>query len=589
MSFLMGLVLIVGFFIWPLLQIGHDVLKLKSRYDQIKISRQQKNFTGIQTALAGVPKPLNNITANLKTLSYLKWVPGISGYWKTFYNFSQSGGYAVQGIQTMMPALDKAAPLFGYRTATVTKVATVSGKQKIAAFAHALPTIAPALLRADKSFTLANQYLQAINPKALPGHNITSLQQFSNGFVHNIPTIAHSVSIVQSVLGIPSPKRYLLIFQNSGELRPTGGFMTAYGYVNLNNGLLGKLTAHNIYSLANVVQYRPPAPPILGYVYTQHWHIRDANLSPNVPTTVGYIYRFYDSIPDAPHVNGVIFVDTWFVDNLLKAVGPITMPKTYHNLVITSQNANYEMEYLAERAGYSATVRKKFIGVMMHILIHKVMSSHGSQLARVISVVSSSLAQKLVLLNFNNPAAESLVKQFNWGGTVAHHVKGDYLQVVDANLGGHKDNYFMHYYVNSNITKVGDRYLQSTRITWVNPAVLDHNWLVVPYKAWVRVFVPYGSQLVSITGNVNGVPEQYNNNRVNKTVFGDHIDIPGRKSLKNPPAKGGLTFKYWLPKGMNPSQYVIQKQPGVRGLHETIHFGSFSKQFYLTQDTTIHF
>lgn len=591
MSWLAIFVGIVMFLLWPLGSLAFDGLQAKADLSQLKAGKRAHNFSLISTAISRLTGPMRGIKNNVARLSYLQWIPGISGYWKDANALSQAGYYGMQGLGIMMPQLSKVAPLFGYSTATTPHAKPVSGKAKIYGFVHALPEIGPALMQAKTPLTKANSYFQQVNPQLLSsqlakyGVSIGSLQQISQGLVANIPTIDHSVSVLQSVLGVPHAKRYLLVFQNSGELRPTGGFMTSYGYVTLNNGKLGKLTAHNIYSLASVVTYRPSAPPILGYVYTQHWHIRDANLSPNVPTTVNYIQRFYNSIPNAPHINGVIFIDTWFVDKLLQAVGPITMPATYHHIKITAQNANYEMEYLAERAGYPAATRKKFIGIMMHMLIHKVMSSHGSQLTKVIGAVGSSLTHKLVVVNFHNPQAQALAVKYNWAGTFDRNVRGDYLEVVDANLGGHKDNYFMHYYVSSNIRKIGTRYQQSTTITWVNPAVLDHNWLVVPYKSWTRLYVPYGSRLISITGNVNGLKEQYNNNLVHKTVFGDHVSIAGRKSLKQPPAKGHMTVTYWLPKGIHLSQYVMQKQPGVRGLHETVNFGSFKKTFYLNQDT----
>lgn len=94
-------------------------------------------------------------------------------------------------------------------------------------------------------------------------------------------------------MGEKTPQRYLVMVENSGELRATGGFLTAYGYLEQNRGKIDAMSAQNTYALLNRIHYRPPAPaPIAKYVYTPTWHLRDANWSPNVPTTVAKIYQF---------------------------------------------------------------------------------------------------------------------------------------------------------------------------------------------------------------------------------------------------------------------------------------------------------
>lgn len=526
----------------------------------------------------------------LMWMPYWQWVPGVSALYHAAVHLSLAGTDGLEGIQTMWPSLDKLALNMGYGSGHP----PLSGRERIAAVVKALPNLTPALQKADPSFQKANAQLSQVNVASLPGlvrvHAglLAQVQQLTSTMVPQIPTMIRSSKVLMQVLGVPTQQRYLVFFQNSGELRPTGGFLTAYSLVTVHNGLVGSLAAHNIYSLASVVQYRPPAPPILHYVYTQHWHIRDANLSPNLPTTVGYINNFYNSIPNHKPINGMVFVDTWFVDQLLKDVGPITMPAQYHHIKITSQNANYEMEYIAERSGLPSNSRKAFIGLMMKDLIHRVLHSHSSTMAKVVHTVQQSLNQKLLMFYFNNSKAESFVNRYHWGGTMDTNVPGDYLSVVDANLGGHKDNYFMQYHVTTTITRQSNgQYQQTVTMQWTNPHVAN-GWLVVPYQSWLRVYTPNGSSLLGMSGDINGYTEVYTNNTVNKTVFGNHVSLPGRTSLSEPPAVGSMTVSYLLPAGTNMHTLTIQKQPGVRSEIFTVNMGSYHKTFNLTQDTVLH-
>ncbi len=595
-AFVIIVILLIFFLVLPLLSLKNNFDTLYSSIEKAKAYQKSKDFVGISTEVPIIQANIVSMKKNLSTLAYLSIVPIAGGYYNNASDLLNGGYYAVAGLQTLMPSLSTVATLDGYQTSTQKSAQVLLGKQKIAAFVHSLPQLGPALDKADPYFTKANTYIQEINPKYFPesllkshGITVSSLKSIFSGISQNLPIFDKSVNIIENVLGVPTPTKYLLMFQNSGEIRPTGGFMTAFGFINFNNGNLGQLSAQNIYALSTVVNYNPIAPkPLYVYNGTYHWHLRDANTSPNVPTSVANIYKFYNSIPRAPKINGVIFINTWFVDSMIQAVGNITMPSLYgNNLVLTANNANYYMEYMAEKSNLPQNERKDFISVMMHELITKVFHSTGNTLTNVIKVGFQSLDQKQVLLYFNNPKAENLVNHYNWGGIIPTKVKGDYLQVVEANLAGAKDNYFMGETVTSNIKKASNgRYEQSVSITWTNSAIYD-NWLVGPYMAWVRIYVPLGSTLISMKG-VNGFTQNYNNYTVSKTVFGNHIRIPPRLSKSDPPAVGTMTVTYYLPSGINMTHYLIQKQPGIKGEWEKINFGTFTKSFYITKDLSIN-
>lgn len=577
--------LTVLFVAYPPIRLAVSYPRLKATLYRLAAVRRTHAFDEIPSDLARLSQIVKADDRALAWMGYLTWVPGFSERYRNLRALTRFAQAGIRAVQTFLPEAEKTFLVLSSQSQDAGRLTAMN------VFLQSLPAWGSDLYRAEPDLNQASQALQRVDVQDLPGPlaahalAIRKWQQILPALVANLPTLADWPRKLDTLLGYSSPQRYLLLFQNSGELRPTGGFLTAYSLVTVSHGQWGPVTAHNIYSLASVVRYRPPAPPILHDVYTRHWHIRDANLSPNLPTTVQYINRFYQSIPHAPAVNGMIFIDTWFVDNLLADVGPLTMPAAYHHVVITARNANYQMEYLAERSGLPSDTRKAFIGTMIHDLLKKVMTSRGTTLFRVIKTVGAALNHKLVLLYFTDPTAERWVLHHHWGGTLDRRVAGDYLAVVDANLGGHKDNYFMHYRVRSTITGFRGRYEQTVKITWINPAVIDH-WLVVPYQAWVRLYVPLGSRLLSMTG-VNGTTQDYNNFVVDKTVFGNHVTIPGRASLASPPATGSMTVRYLLPRHIRLTSLTIQLQPGIRREHETVIFGRFRKAFTLTHDVTV--
>ena len=585
--------LLLAWIIAPGMVLYHQAMIAKHDVRALAAANKAHNFADLAQSLNQLNQQMDSISRTLGWMRYWAWVPGVGSK----YRDGQAALAAVQqglgGVLMMMPALSRMAPLLGYSTAAHPR-ARRSGQKKVEAFVSALPILGPDLKRAYPDFARAAQRLDQVNPQdfrgflAPLGQKLNTAKSLLDTAVKNMPLIYQSSAVLQNILGDPTAKRYLLIFQNSGELRATGGFMTAYGYVTLDQGKLGRIRAQNMYLLDAQVTYHAPASPVIANdLPVYYWHLRDANTSPDVPTTVSYIKQFYDSIPNAPKVDGVIFVDTWFVDRLIGDVGGLTVPTPKGPVHLTEADANIKMEDMAEGQGLPDNVRKKFIGTMMKALFHEVMNSHGQELARVLRTVNLSLNRKFIVLNFNNPQAEALVRRYHWGGVMDRYVAGDYLSVVDENLLGHKDNYRMSYHLVTKLTKVGSRYRQTTSMSWRDPAV-DNGWLFVPYRSWVRFYVPLGSQLISISG-VDGIPyEDYVNTTVNKTVFGGHVNLPDRTSNSQPIATHTVTVTYWLPAGLSPTELTVQLQPGVNHQRLTVIRGSFRKTVPFTHDLVFH-
>ncbi|GIV45004.1 MAG: hypothetical protein KatS3mg035_2127 [Bacteroidia bacterium] len=56
------------------------------------------------------------------------------------------------------------------------------------------------------------------------------------------------IKVLPSLLGESEPKKYLVLFQNDKELRPTGGFITAYAIFTLDKGIIKLERQDDIYN-----------------------------------------------------------------------------------------------------------------------------------------------------------------------------------------------------------------------------------------------------------------------------------------------------------------------------------------------------
>jgi len=97
-----------------------------------------------------------------------------------------------------------------------------------------------------------------------------------------LPFLKDALEVIPSILGYQKQKTYLIWFQNDKELRPTGGFITAYGVAKIKNGKLLDVTSDDIYQLdKKFTPFEPPPDPLRKYLLLKIFPIRDANLSPD--------------------------------------------------------------------------------------------------------------------------------------------------------------------------------------------------------------------------------------------------------------------------------------------------------------------
>ncbi len=565
------------FLLGPLTHIALAALAVRS--DVKSIRGHKRPLQNLVAVLPQIDRHVDTVDRSMGRLGYWSWVPFAGGVYRSLNGLVTAASYEIKAGRIILPPLAKYS---------------ASSKILATVVAH-LPTLRRSLIAATPEFRAANRALAGVRPAELGpfGANtvneVATLQHLSANLTKNVKTVEADLPLIQNLLGIPSPQRYWLVFENSGELRPTGGFMTAYGDTLVSQGKIKKIITHNIYGLYLGTTYRPAAPPMFTYAFgVRHWHIEDANTSPDVPLSVGNIYTFYNSIPFVPKpLNGVGLITTWFVDRLIGDVGAIHLGAPY-NVTITQQNANYEMEYLSEKAKLPKGEHKAFIKQMIHVLLHRIFHGSPTELLRVAGTVDTALNQKLLLFYFNNPQAEALLQRYDWGGIIPAQVpsNGNYLQEVDENLGGRKDNYYLKEAVTSTIVPYNSsQYQETVSIHWTNPAIANH-WTVAQYQAWARIYVPAGSQLLSSKG-WQLYPANYANNTENKQVFGGLFKMPVRKRASAPPATWTMTFRYLLPPGTNVHTYLIQKQPGVLSQRETVILGRHRYSFNLSRDTLL--
>lgn len=448
------------------------------------------------------------------------------------------------------------------------------------------------LTQAKTNFDRAYGDFKNIDANSLPkflSEKISMYESALKGSVNFVDTAAALSAQIPDLLGVTAAKTYLVLFQNSNEIRPTGGFIGSYALVDVQNGKISSITIDDIYNPDGQIDVRdiqvtPPAP-LAENLEEDRLYIRNANWNPDFVKSAQTIRDLYFRVT-GKNVDGVIAVDLGFVQELLNVTGPVYL--TAFGEEISSANLYERTQFHSEFNFESGSDQKRqFLTVLGGKVLETLFSLPQDKMPDLLKSLSRLLAEKHLLVSLpGNPLSLALAKH-GWDGGLVK-TAGDYLYIVNANVGGTKANYFvkneMKYQVSS---QTRDGILRSTLTLNYKHTGTDNAWPGGPYKDYVRVLVQNGSKLTNATlGKVGESGENIFENMIISSE-GDYTSFEYLIELA-PQDELNLTLYYDLPTNLaltkDNKNYALywQKQPGTQA--DPITF-IFEPPFGTTTDT----
>lgn len=355
---------------------------------------------------------------------------------------------------------------------------------------------------------------------------------------------------------------YLVIFQNSLELRPTGGFIGNFAEVTFDGR---KLESYNIYN-TNAFDYGKPGidspKPFKDMLGINQIQLRDSNWSPDFPTTSRQIIDLYKLEGGVKNIEGVIAVNSFVLPEILKITGPIYLDSLGKN--VDEQNVLLELQYELNfgflEKGISRSNRKEPIRDLASEIETRIKNLSFNKLINFGDMLIDQANQKQILIWSNNSNVQSQVIKLGWDGSINSVEKGDYLMLVDANLGALKTDYYMERSMSKyvDICENNNKLCSRVTIKYTNTAK-EATPLNNDYNSYTRVLLPkeaFVSQVQGIESRVQPIDYSYS---YDKKVIGFEIMVPFNSSKE-------IILDYSIPK---PSIYklTLQKQPGINGFN----------------------
>lgn len=602
---IIGLLSLLSFYLVIIIYIAVVALTLKptatnltSSLKNSSTALQNKDLGQIETNLNQAKGQLQIITSRFKLVAWTKYVPLIGGY---ISDASHGLTAAVSGLDAgtiVVESIKPYADVLGF-SAVDANLNIQSAEDKIMFILQTLDKISPQLDTLNQKISLIEQEVSQIKSKHYPKKYGVKISQIQASLVSTKGILANMkplLTLMPKLLGEPEAQQYLLVFQNNAELRPSGGFLTAYAVLETFKGKITPKLSSDIYELDQVFGKRlPPPDPIKKYLpLVYNWHLRDMNLSPDFKVSMETFYPNYKEVAAIKNINGVIGMDTQLVVDLLKVLGKVGVAEwgEYSADIVPECNCPqvvYKMEDYSTRPTYYIKAnRKGMIGPLMHSILLNVMNSPKKMWPQFMDIILKNINEKHIMFYFpDDPVLQQSIEAFNAAGRIKEY-SSDYFHLNDSNFGGAKSNLYVEQTIDQAISVATDGTITKTvTIEYKNPEPgddcnLESGGLCLNgiLRDWVRLYVPEGSELIEVLGSDISPTTSKD---LGKTVFEAFIEV-------RPLSKTKLIYKYKLPfKKSGDYKMLIQKQPGTKNFAYTITLGNNTQTFNLDADKELTF
>lgn len=320
------------------------------------------------------------------------------------------------------------------------------------------------------------------------------------------------VTLYRVTAGFDNKKTYLLILQNSNELRPTGGFIGSVALITLGGGLLHDFVVQDVYALDGQLKgHVDPPVPIKELLNQEHWYLRDSNWDPDFRISGERAAWFYEK-ESGNKVDGVIGVSVPFLTELLDLTGPLDLSD--YNDRITKDNFFGKSLYYTKADFFPGSTQKKdFLSSLTVAIIAKLSSGVKTDVVGLSRAIGNSLAAGDIQFWFTDSQSQALAEQAGWAGRIDGKLPCEpsctveRVRLVEANMSVNKVNAYISRSIKarSDLSETGE-IDSSIEVLYKNESpddtVLTGGGV---YRTYLRAYLPVDTLVLSLTMDGNEI------------------------------------------------------------------------------------
>ncbi len=585
----------------PLLKAKASMARLQVLAQEAKLAAKSQDLVAVENSLKAVKQEVAQLQKDLKPIYIYHYLPFVGYVFSDLQNGLEAGGYMLSAGEKAVVAIEPYADLIGFKKGS--EFSEQPTEKRLETAILTIDKLIPHIDKIDKDMEKAKFYLEKIDPNRYPkqiGKRIVRdrVKQYYDQIFGLVTLATDAKPLLKRlpyILGKDEERRYLVLFLNDAELRPTGGFITAYAVFSVDRGKISVSESSDIYDLDNTISHpRAPEEILTYHKNVSNFNIRDSNLSPDYVESIELFEGLLERSTRDLNYDGVISIDTRVLVDILRVLESTEAGGVWFKADIDPRcdcpQVIYELENIITRpTPYFREQRKSILSVLLYNLMQKALGVSPSQYwGRLMQSFLLDMDEKHILVYFKDKPSQKAIESLGYGGRIVD-TEADYLHISNTNFAGQKSNMYLKYKVESETVKKGNTYERKLTLEYNNiyPASdcnLERGGLCInaTLRNWLRVYVPKGSKLVDFSGSQMKVQEY---EELGKQVFEGFLTV-------NPLGRALVEITYQVPASAiktDDYQLFFQKQPGVEEMEMTVSYGSSQVEEILRKDKLFKF
>ncbi|MFZ4828924.1 MAG: DUF4012 domain-containing protein [Phototrophicaceae bacterium] len=315
--------------------------------------------------------------------------------------------------------------------------------------------------------------------------------------------------VLSIAFGLDEEQRYLILAQNNDEIRPSGGFISTWGWMTVRSG---RITDFDYFP----TQVDSPAPPsdlnIYDYYPIPEWWLQYEN-----PIYAGWdgswfadfrktaemsVWYYTNGANQFSDIDGVIAIDVTGFQYILEALGDVTVPE--HEVIVNSENFR-EVVYDIRAYGEGAVPHKVFVADLYKTIFEESqnISRNPEMSTAIFGAILQSLREKHIMFYLVDDTAQKPLEILNWSGQLSAGDQQDFVGIFDANLGNKSNSSIIRQLTydvtinedNSLNSRVAIKYDYPSALADLDPAVDPAFHGRLNYGNLTQIFLPFNAQV----------------------------------------------------------------------------------------------
>lgn len=509
-----GLSVVSYFFITPIASIGINSTLIYYQKDDIYEDIASFNLSDASKELETASGRVDKIAVATERL---EWAFQIAGQDELYINVSQvifAASYAVDGAQGMAVALEPLA-LYAkeFQPAISFGSSLPSSTREYSQYLEALRANRGQLEKAGDDITLASRIIDTTEISVFPSFmqdELLELKEKNTEIQDVIEPLNNTVAFLPELLGVDGRQRYLVLLQNPSEIRSTGGWLSSYAIVGIENGQIRQLDVDDIYNadglLVTQEKFFNAPKSMQDALDVKTWSFSTSNWSADFPQVANDAEFFVNESGKAVNIDGVIAIDVTMIQSLLEKWGGLDVPGETE--IITSENLYSKIFEIHTEFIPGSRQKATFIANLSNATLQKLLSSDGEGWQELGEVLLKGLDEKHVLVYLENSNANGYIDVAGWSGRLKDEYKSSPVS-VEWNWGANKANLFLTRNSTVDIEILDEDQIKYTLTTSIENSSETDVYPEGNYINWHRVYVPENAQIVNTTGFENSQTDVY--------------------------------------------------------------------------------